>query len=97
LLSFMRYNGTPGKDTICTASSGFDRNTDLRRVSRPFYFKHKGVEFAAGLAWYPDERRLLGSYGVADSESWIASIDAAEIRTALESRRHMALLSRRNP
>ncbi|WP_338699206.1 glycosyltransferase [Bradyrhizobium sp. 26S5] len=63
----------------------FDRDNGLRRLSRPFYFKDKGVEFAAGLAWHPDSRRLLVSYGVADSESWIASIDAAEIRAALES------------
>lgn len=62
----------------------FDSENNLRRLSRPFYFKEKGVEFAAGLAWHPDGRRLLVSYGVADSESWIASIEAAEVSTALE-------------
>ncbi|MGY3698533.1 GR25 family glycosyltransferase involved in LPS biosynthesis/glycosyltransferase involved in cell wall biosynthesis/lysophospholipase L1-like esterase [Bradyrhizobium sp. USDA 3240] len=63
----------------------FDRDNRLRRLSRPFFFKDKGVEFAAGLAWHPDGRRLLVSYGVADSESWIASIDATEVRSTLES------------
>ncbi|WP_456734380.1 glycosyltransferase [Bradyrhizobium sp. USDA 3364] len=62
----------------------FDRESNLSRLSRPFYFKDKGVEFAAGLAWHPDGRRLLVSYGVADSESWIASIEAAEVRASLE-------------
>ncbi|WP_461357404.1 glycosyltransferase family 25 protein [Bradyrhizobium sp. USDA 4454] len=62
----------------------FDRDNNLSRLSRPFYFKEKGVEFAAGLAWHQDGRRLLISYGVADSESWIASIDATEVRAALE-------------
>jgi glycosyltransferase involved in cell wall biosynthesis len=57
----------------------------LQRVSRPFYFHQKGVEFAAGLAWHPDGKRLLVSYSVADSESWIATIDAVEVQDVLEN------------
>jgi glycosyltransferase involved in cell wall biosynthesis/predicted GH43/DUF377 family glycosyl hydrolase len=62
----------------------FDETNTLRKVSRPFFFNRKGVEFAAGLAWHPDERRLLISYGVADSKSWIATVDEAEVRVLLE-------------
>ena len=63
----------------------FDTANALRRVSRPFFFHHKDrVEFAAGLAWHPDERRLVVSYGVGDSESWIATVGANEVREALE-------------
>ena len=63
----------------------FDEVNALRRVSRAFFFHHKdGVEFAAGLAWHPDGRRLLVSYGVDDKEAWIATVDAEEVRNLLE-------------
>ncbi|MBZ9668700.1 glycosyltransferase [Mesorhizobium sp. ES1-3] len=62
----------------------FDEANALRKVSRPFFFDKKGVEFAAGLAWHPDERRLLISYSVTDSESWIATVEEAEVRSLLQ-------------
>jgi glycosyltransferase involved in cell wall biosynthesis len=62
----------------------FDKTDRLRRVSRPFFFNAKGVEFAAGLAWHPDGKRLLISYSVSDRESWIATVDAAEVAVVLE-------------
>jgi hypothetical protein len=62
----------------------FNRAMTIRRVSRPFYFDKKGIEFAAGLAWHPDGKRMLLSYSVTDSEAWIATIDAEEIRRLLE-------------
>jgi glycosyltransferase involved in cell wall biosynthesis len=62
----------------------FDQNDVLRRVSRGFFFKKPGIEFAAGLAWHPDGRRLLLSYGVDDCESWIAMADADEVRRVLD-------------
>ncbi|TPL74003.1 glycosyltransferase [Mesorhizobium sp. B2-3-15] len=62
----------------------FDEANFVRKVSRPFFFNKRGVEFAAGLAWHPDERRLLISYSVTDSESWIATVDEAEVRSLLE-------------
>jgi glycosyltransferase involved in cell wall biosynthesis len=61
-----------------------DEKDMLRRVSRAFYFDRKGIEFAAGLAWHPDGKRLLVSYGVADSESWIATVAADEVGSVLE-------------
>ena len=63
----------------------FDESNALRGVSRPFFFHKKGVEFAAGLAWHPDGKRLLVSYSVADAEAWIATVDAAEVRALLEN------------
>ena len=56
----------------------------MRGVSRPFYFNNRGVEYAAGLAWHPDGKRLLISYGVGDGESWIATVDADEVGPILE-------------
>ncbi|HTT75034.1 MAG TPA: hypothetical protein VMF50_03550 [Candidatus Binataceae bacterium] len=68
----------------------FDAANALEAVSRPFHFHGKGVEFAAGLAWHPDGRRLLISYGVADREAWIAAIDPGEVRPALIACANMA-------
>ena len=53
-------------------------------MSRHFFFRAKGVEFAAGLAWRPDEQQLLISFGVRDAESWIASVSADEVLRSLE-------------
>ncbi|MBV8188761.1 MAG: tetratricopeptide repeat protein [Alphaproteobacteria bacterium] len=67
----------------------FDQGNTMRKVSRPFFFNKKGVEFAAGLAWHPDERRLLISYSVADREAWIATVDAVEVKSALADTAHL--------
>jgi len=69
----------------------FDSANRLRKLSRPFFFNKKGVEFAAGLAWHPDGSRLLVSYSVADRDSWIATVEAADVRGALETVESLAL------
>jgi glycosyltransferase involved in cell wall biosynthesis len=55
----------------------------LRRVSRAFYFHKKTIEFAAGLAWHPDGKRLMISFSVQDGESWVATVAADEVRHVL--------------
>lgn len=57
----------------------FDTTNVLRRISAPFFFHDKQIEFAAGLAWHPDQHRLLISYGVQDKEAWIATIDSTDV------------------
>jgi glycosyltransferase involved in cell wall biosynthesis/predicted GH43/DUF377 family glycosyl hydrolase len=61
----------------------FDLASRPRRVSPPFYFMKKGVEFATGLARHPDGKRLMISYGVADGEAWIATVDVGDVRSLL--------------
>jgi hypothetical protein len=51
----------------------------LSRVSRPFFFKDKVIEFVAGLAWHPDEKDLIISFGFRDCEAWLARVSAAEV------------------
>jgi hypothetical protein len=63
----------------------FDAASTLQRVSRPFFFRKKGIEFAAGLAWHPDGKRLLISYGVDDGEAWIATVVASEVLAVLDA------------
>jgi tetratricopeptide (TPR) repeat protein len=61
----------------------FDAANELRAVSRPFYFEQKSTERAAGLTWSPCGARLLISYGVNGMESWLATVDAVEVRSVL--------------
>ena len=63
----------------------FDEASQLRRVSRPFFFHKRGVEFAAGLAWHPAGKRLVVTYGIEDCEAWIATVDADDVRCILEN------------
>lgn len=56
---------------------------NLRGLSAPFFFQKAGVEFAAGLAWHPDGRRLMISYSVADRDPRIATLEADEARALL--------------
>ena len=61
----------------------FDKEKKLRRLSLPFTLVRPGVEFVAGLAWHPDGKRLIASFGVGDAESWLATFDATEAAALL--------------
>ena len=61
-----------------------DGTNRLRGVSRPFFFEHRGIEYAAGLAWHPDRARLVVSYGVDDGKSRVATVDIREVRRLLD-------------
>ena len=53
----------------------FDAEGIVRSISLPFVFHSKQIEFANGLARHPDRKRIIVSYGVADNEAWLATID----------------------
>jgi tetratricopeptide (TPR) repeat protein len=55
----------------------------LHKLSRPFVFHDKQIEFCAGLCWHPDSNHLVLSYGVKDCEAWLAVVDHAEISKLL--------------
>jgi tetratricopeptide (TPR) repeat protein/predicted GH43/DUF377 family glycosyl hydrolase len=55
----------------------FDLEWHLTRVSSPFIFHDRGVEFAAGLAQWGDE--LVISYGIWDREAWLATVPVEEV------------------
>ena len=55
-----------------------DMNTSKR--SPLFRFSEmERIEFAAGLAWHPDGRRLVVSYGLAERELWLGLFDADDL------------------
>ena len=60
----------------------FDRFLQVKKMSEPFYFRRKGIEFCAGLAHWRD--KWVMSLGVADKEAWLALVDDTVIRKTLE-------------
>jgi hypothetical protein len=59
----------------------FDAEWRLARLSPPFVFHDRGVEFAAGLARRGDD--LIISYGVWDREAWLATVPASHVESLL--------------
>jgi glycosyltransferase involved in cell wall biosynthesis len=49
------------------------------KVSKPFFFHDKVIEFAAGMARHPDGKRVMISYGREDKEAWIATMEPQDI------------------
>ena len=45
----------------------------------PFVFHDKEIEFAAGLAYFPDKGELVASYGRRDCEAWLATMKFDEV------------------
>ncbi len=74
----------PGRRSYQHRFVWLDKSRIVRGVSRAFFFHEKAIEFAAGLAWHPDGKRLMVSFSVGDHESWIATVDADEVRGVLQ-------------
>ena len=51
-----------------------DAEWRIDRVSRPFYFRHLGIEFAAGMCETHDGEGVLITFGVEDREAWLTRI-----------------------
>jgi SAM-dependent methyltransferase len=57
----------------------FDKDLSIKHWSQRFTFGDGEGEFACGLCWHPDDKRLIISYGVLDREAWLATVDANEV------------------
>ena len=57
----------------------YDELFRLGRVSQPFFFKDKVIEFVAGLTKHPETEDLIISFGFRDCEAWLARVSAAEV------------------
>jgi glycosyltransferase involved in cell wall biosynthesis len=51
-----------------------DAEWRIVRVSRPFYFRHRGIEFAGGACLSHDGADVLITFGVEDCEAWLCRI-----------------------
>jgi glycosyltransferase involved in cell wall biosynthesis len=61
----------------------WDMDFKLKKVSAPFYFHEKCIEYVAGLTYAPDQEKLLLSYGFKDSEPRLATVDVVDVERFL--------------
>lgn len=71
--------GPDGKRTYWHRFAWFDKNGELHRLSLPFVFYARQIEFCAGLAAHPNNRDLLISFGVRDEEAHVAMVNIEEV------------------
>lgn len=64
----------------------YDVDLAVVKISKPFVFHDKGIEFAAGMCIHPTTGQLVISYGYHDNEARIATVDAAEVTEWLWSK-----------
>ena len=58
----------------------FDDEFRVKKITAPFYFNEKGIEYAMGLAWHPEEpTNLVISYGVKDAEARIGTVSQEDV------------------
>ncbi len=65
----------------------YDASFHLTRISRPFVFAHKGVEFACGMAAAHGGRDLIVTLGIEDREAHLARIPFWRIDILLNTTR----------
>jgi glycosyltransferase involved in cell wall biosynthesis len=58
---------------------------EVMEISPAFYLHDRQIEFVAGLAYFPDKKQLMMSYGVRDCEAWTATMDPDEVLNFIES------------
>ena len=61
----------------------FDKQNRPARASWWFHLRGQRVEFVAGLAWHPNGHQLIISFGANDSEAWLGTVAASEVRSCL--------------
>jgi glycosyltransferase involved in cell wall biosynthesis len=57
----------------------WDHHKRVERISEPFFFFDRQIEFAAGLAYFPEKMQLMVSFGVRDCEAWTATMDVHDV------------------
>jgi len=61
-----------------------DSEWRIVKASRPFFFRHLGIEFACGAALAHGDEELLITFGVEDREAWLARIFLDDVMALLE-------------
>ena len=52
----------------------WDADFNIVKISKPFGFHEKTIEYAMGLCWHPDGKRLIISYGFKDCEARLGTV-----------------------
>lgn len=61
----------------------YDYDFKVKRMSLPFYFNDKGIEFCAGLCAHPTTNELVISYGHQDNDARIATVSCDDVEAFL--------------
>jgi glycosyltransferase involved in cell wall biosynthesis len=57
----------------------FDSHGRVDKLSAPFFFFNRQIEFCAGLAYFPEKMQLMVSFGVRDCEAWTATMNVDDV------------------
>lgn len=60
-----------------------DKEFRVSKASKPFIFKHKGVEFCSSMCWDHLNKKIILGVGIEDREAWFCLLDANDIRSLL--------------
>ncbi len=63
-----------------------DNELNVKKLSRPFTFKHLGIEFCCGMTWDHSGKEIIFGLGIEDSEAYLCFVDIDTIRTLLSPR-----------
>lgn len=63
----------------------FDKNMNPLKVSKPFNFNIKGIEFCAGMTLNSNSKELIFTYGALDREVHISSISVENVNKILNN------------
>lgn len=61
-----------------------DQNFSMTKVSKPFTFLHKGIEYCCGMTLDHSEKNCLMTIGIEDKEALICTVSLETIREMLE-------------
>jgi hypothetical protein len=61
----------------------FDDGFRVTKITPPFVFRDKFIEFAAGMCEHPDGKRYVISFGYRDAEACISSVDISDVERLL--------------
>jgi len=62
-----------------------DKNLEIKKVSKPFTFKHKGVEMCCGMVVNHSEDKLIMMVALEDREAYFGLIDLSNVRSLLKN------------
>lgn len=61
-----------------------DEDLNITKISKPFIFFHKGIEYCCGMAIDHQEKQLLMTIGIEDREAYFCKVDLSTVRNLLK-------------
>ena len=62
----------------------FDKNFAIQKISKPFIFLHKGIEYTCGMTIDHSKDNLIIPIGIEDREAYLCTVNLATVRSMLE-------------